>query len=289
MARSPEHLASQERVREWWNENPMSYDAEAPIPYERGSREYFRELDARIFHPRVFRLATDRKGRPFGHYVDLDRVAGKRVLDVGCGSGLATQVLAEAGADVTAVDLTDWAVATTTMRLAAFGLDGEVVQADAEELPFANESFDVVFSWGVIMMSTDMERALRELVRVLRPGGQLILMLYNRHSLFYPVYKLMARFLPLFRRFGFQFEGARAGEREGLIVRHLTRDEARRLVEREGIVDVRTGLYGQDSELLPLPRRIRVPITDRIPQRLRDRALRRLGHELVLVGSKSAN
>jgi ubiquinone/menaquinone biosynthesis C-methylase UbiE len=264
----------------------MSYDAEAENPYERGSRDYFRELDARIFHPRVFRLATDRKGRPFGHYIDLDALAGKRLLDVGCGSGLATQVLARAGADVTAVDLTNWAVETTKLRLAAFGLEGEVLQADAEELPFEDESFDVVFSWGVIMMSTDMARALRELIRVLRPGGQLILMLYNRHSLFYPIYKLMARFLPLFRRFGFQFEGARAGETKGLIVRHLTREEARRLVEREGIRNVRTGLYGQDSELLPLPRRVRVPITDRIPQEFRDRALRRLGHELVVVGTK---
>ena len=180
---------TQQQVREWWNRNPMSYDVDDPIPYEAGSQEYFREIDRRIFHPRYMRLTADGKGRTFGRYVDFDALEGKDVLEVGCGSGIAAQMLAEAGANLTAVDLTPWAVATTRSRLVAFGLEGTVLEADGEALPFADAAFDLVFSWGVIHHSSNMERALGELVRVCRPGGKLVLMVYHRRSLFYVAYK----------------------------------------------------------------------------------------------------
>jgi ubiquinone/menaquinone biosynthesis C-methylase UbiE len=258
----------------------MSYDVDDPIPYDEGSQEYFREIDRRIFHPRYMRLTADASGKPFSLFVDFDSLAGKDVLDVGIGSGIATQMLAEAGANVTGVDLTDWAVDTTRRRLAAFGLDAEVQQADAEQLPFADESFDLVFSWGVIHHSSDMDRALAELVRVTRRGGEVVLMVYHRRSLFFLVYRSFQRFLPVARRLGLHFEGARAGETDGLIARHFTVGELREKLERGGLTNVWIKPYGQDAELLPLPRRLRLPITERLPQSLKDPILRRLGHQL---------
>jgi len=277
---------TQEQVREWWNRNPMSYDVDDPIPYEEGSQEYFREIDRRIFHPRYMRLTADATGRVFGRYVDFDALAGSDVLEVGCGSGIAAQMLAEAGATLTAVDLTPWAVETTRARLDAFWLDAEVFEADGEALPFDDASFDLVFSWGVIHHSSDMDRALRELVRVCRPGGTLVLMVYHRRSLFYATYKAFQRFLPLARRLGLHFEGARAGETEGLIARHFTIDELRAKLEAGGLRDVRVEPYGQDAELLPLPRRLRLPVTERLPQGPKDAVLRRLGHQLAATASK---
>ena len=279
-------MTTQEQVREWWDRNPMSYDVDDPIPYEEGSREYFREIDRRIFHPRYMRLTADASGKPFSLFVDYESLRGKNVLDVGCGSGIATQLLAEAGATVTAVDLTEWAVATTRRRLDAFGLEGDVRREDAEQLPFANESFDLVFSWGVIHHSSDMDRALRELVRVCRRDGQLVLMVYHRRSLFVVVYRAFQRFLPLARRLGLHFEGARAGETQGLIARHFTVDELRRKLVSAGLRDVRIQPYGQDAELLPLPRRVRLPITERIPRRVKDPILRRFGHQLGARATK---
>jgi 2-polyprenyl-3-methyl-5-hydroxy-6-metoxy-1,4-benzoquinol methylase len=280
---------SQQAVREWWNRNPMSYDVDAPIEHPVGSREYFRELDARIFHPRYMRLTVARGDtRAFSRYVDFSAVAGRDVLEVGCGSGIAVQLFAEAGANVTAVDLTPWAVETTRARLEAFGLYGEVREADGEDLPFEDASFDLVFSWGVIHHTSDMGRALSELVRVLRPGGTLVLMLYHRRSLFFLAYRGLARFLPLARRLGFHFEGARAGEREGLIARHFTRGEVERMLAGHGLGDISVEPYGQDAELLPLPRRIRLPITERLPRRLKDPLLRRFGHQLGITAVKPA-
>jgi ubiquinone/menaquinone biosynthesis C-methylase UbiE len=281
-------VTTQDQVRDWWNRNPMSYDVDEPIPHPEGSAEYFRELDSRVFHPRVLRLTARSGGRPFSHYVDFDALRGKDVLDVGFGSGFTVQLFAEAGANVTAIDLTDWAVSTTRKRMEAFGLEADIRQGDAENLPFEDDSFDFVFSWGVIHHSSDMDSALSELVRVCRPGGELVIMVYNRRSLFYVSYKGFQKFLPVARRLGLHFEGARAGETAGLIARHFTIDELRRKLEGAGLGDVRIEPYGQDAELLPLPRRIRQPITDRLPQRLKDRTLRRLGHQLGARGVKRA-
>jgi ubiquinone/menaquinone biosynthesis C-methylase UbiE len=265
----------------------MSYDVDAPIEHPIGSREYFRELDARIFHPRYMRLTVaNGDDRAFSRYVDFGAVAGKDVLEVGCGSGIAVQLFAEAGANVTAIDLTPWAVETTRARLDAFGLDGEVLEADGENLPFAEASFDLVFSWGVIHHTSDMSRALSELVRVCRPGGELVLMLYHRHSFFFLAYRGLARFLPLARRLGFHFEGARAGEREGLIARHFTRSEVEHMLRAHGLGEIYVEPYGQDAELLPLPRRVRLPITERLPQHLKDSLLRRYGHQLGITAVK---
>jgi ubiquinone/menaquinone biosynthesis C-methylase UbiE len=277
---------TQELVRDWWNRNPMSYDVDDPIPYEEGSQEYFREIDRRIFHPRYMRLTMDAQGRVFGRFVDFDALTGKDVLEVGCGSGIAAQLLAEAGAKLTAVDLTPWAVETTRARMRAFGLDADVFEADGEQLPFEDASFDVVFSWGVIHHSSDMDRALRELVRVCRSGGAIVLMVYHRRSLFYVAYKGFQRFLPLARRLGLHFEGARAGETEGLIARHFTVPELRRKLAEAGLPNAQIVPYGQDAELLPLPRRIRLPITERLPQRPKDAILRRFGHQLAVRAVK---
>jgi ubiquinone/menaquinone biosynthesis C-methylase UbiE len=281
-------VTTQEQVRDWWNRNPMSYDVDNPIPYEPGTQEFFREIDRRIFHPRYMRLTADGSGKPFSLFVDFGALSGKNVLDVGSGSGIATQLLAEAGAKVTAIDLTDWAVETTRRRLAAFGLEGEVRQADAERLPFEDAAFDLVFSWGVIHHSSDMDRALAELVRVTRPGGQVVLMVYNRRSLFFAVYRAFQRFLPLARRLRLHFEGARAGETEGLIARHFTVPQLREKLERAGLTQVWIQPYGQDAELLPLPRRIRLPITERIPRSVKDPVLLRLGHQLGVRATKPA-
>jgi ubiquinone/menaquinone biosynthesis C-methylase UbiE len=277
---------AQTRVRDWWNRNPMSYDVGEPIAYPRGTREYFRELDSRVFDPRVLRLTANEDGRPFSRFVDFDSLRSKRVLEIGCGSGFAVQLFAEAGAETYARDLTDWAVETTRERLSAFDLDADVAQGDGENIEFEDATFDLVFSWGVIHHSSNMDRVLGELVRVLRPGGTIVLMVYNRRSLFYPVYKALQHGQPLAQRLGLHFEGARTRDVDGLVVRHFTQAELGRKLEEAGLEDVRTQPYGQDSELLPLPRRIRVPITDRLPPRFKDAALNRLGHQLAAVAHK---
>ena len=116
---------------------------------------------------------------------DFTGVSGKKLLDIGCGNGYVTCLYAGAGAGVSAIDLTEKAVELTKSRLNIQGLSAEVQKADAENLPFDDQSFDVVVSFGVLHHTPDTEKALAEIFRVLKPGGRILLMLYHRNSFAY--------------------------------------------------------------------------------------------------------
>jgi ubiquinone/menaquinone biosynthesis C-methylase UbiE/glycosyltransferase involved in cell wall biosynthesis len=115
-------------------------------------------------------------------FADFESAAGKRVLEIGVGMGSDFLRWVRAGAEATGVDLTDRAVTLTRQRLAEEGLEADVRQADAENLPFEDGSFDLVYSWGVLHHTPDPEKALAEAQRVLAPGGELKVMLYHRRS-----------------------------------------------------------------------------------------------------------
>jgi SAM-dependent methyltransferase len=103
-------------------------------------------------------------------FARLGSLQGKHALDYGCGHGMAAVVMARAGATVTAFDLSPGYVAETFERALANQVRVECVAADAEELPFPDGSFEVV--WGnAILHHLDLSRAGRELFRVLKPGG----------------------------------------------------------------------------------------------------------------------
>jgi len=109
--------------------------------------------------------------------------AGERVLEIGVGLGADHEQFARAGAKLTGVDLTPRAVEHTRRRLALMGLSSDLQVANAEALPFADASFDHVYSWGVLHHSPDTAKAFAEALRVLRPGGQFRFMIYNKWSL----------------------------------------------------------------------------------------------------------
>lgn len=103
-------------------------------------------------------------------FAKLGALSGKRALDYGCGHGMAAVVLARAGAEVTAFDLSPGYVAETGQRATANGVSVERWVADGEELPYPDAAFDAV--WGnAILHHLDLARAGRELFRVMRPGG----------------------------------------------------------------------------------------------------------------------
>jgi len=103
-------------------------------------------------------------------FAQLGDLHGLRVLDFGCGHGMAAVVLARAGAHVTAFDLSHGYVAEARQRAVSNEVAIDIVQADGERLPFADGSFDRI--WGnAVLHHLDMTIAAQELRRVLRPGG----------------------------------------------------------------------------------------------------------------------
>jgi ubiquinone/menaquinone biosynthesis C-methylase UbiE len=116
-------------------------------------------------------------------FADFGGARGLRVLEVGVGLGADHQRFAESGAELCGVDLTLRAVEHTRRRLAAFGLKSQIDVGDAEDLRFPDESFDRVYSWGVLHHSPDTKRAVEEVRRVLRRGGEARIMIYHKWSL----------------------------------------------------------------------------------------------------------
>ena len=110
---------------------------------------------------------------------------GLDVLDVGSGQGIDAYQYASSGARVVGIDLTPRHVELATLHLAASGLTAKFVEGDAESMPFPDDSFDIVSSNGVLHHTPDIEVALAECLRVLRPGGTLTVILYNRRSFYY--------------------------------------------------------------------------------------------------------
>jgi SAM-dependent methyltransferase len=100
----------------------------------------------------------------------LGNIAGRSVLDYGCGHGMAAVVLARRGAHVTAFDLSRGYLNEARQRALANRVAVHFVQADGERLPFPDAAFDRV--WGnAVLHHLDLDRAGWELLRVLKPGG----------------------------------------------------------------------------------------------------------------------
>ena len=161
-------------VRAYWEGNPL-YSFEVGDP---GSPEFFEALD-KVKREDVERFSLD--------YWAFDSFRGNSVLDVGCGPGWLTVQYAAAGADVTSVDLTDAAVELTRKQLEHHALKAKVRQANAEELPFDNESFDLVVSSGVLHHTPDTQKAFGECSRVLKRGGAAKITLYRLGLLHSPL------------------------------------------------------------------------------------------------------
>lgn len=117
---------------------------------------------------------------PFGAF---ETTSGQKVLEIGVGLGSDHQRFAEAGADLTGIDLTERAIEHTRHRLGLFGLTSTLATGDAENLGFADNSFDVVYSWGVLHHSPDTPKAIAEVHRVLKPGGEARIMIYYKWSI----------------------------------------------------------------------------------------------------------
>jgi len=109
---------------------------------------------------------------------------GKDVLEIGVGMGADHAQWAKAQPrSLTGVDLTPRAVTHTRRRLELLGLRSDVKVADAENLPFAENSFDLVYSWGVLHHSPNTQKTLDEVYRVLRHGGAARIAIYHKYSL----------------------------------------------------------------------------------------------------------
>lgn len=238
-----EDAAKQEAVRQWTSD-PCGPDVTAPP----GTREAIEQLliGRRAYAPWLVQSLA------------YDSTAELDVLDVGCGQGIDLVEYARAGAHATGIDLTPRHAELARSHLEALGLQANVVDGDAEHLPFEDASFDVVSSNGVLHHTPDMPAALREIRRVLRPGGKARIIVYNQRSLHYWLMQVVVR--------GILQRGLlEEGSMEGVLARYVectsvgarplvrvySAPQLRRVLAAAGFVGVQTSVRGFNVEETP--------------------------------------
>jgi SAM-dependent methyltransferase len=203
-----------ERVRAFWQAHPCGT----------------KFSDAAMGTPEFFELIEAHRYTKEWHIPEAADFAGARglsVLEIGCGLGTDGAQFAKAGAHYTGVDLTEAAIELARKRFEIAGLPGEFRVADAENLDFADESFDRTYSHGVLHHTPDTARAVAEIHRVLKPGGRAMVMLYHRGSYNYRVG------IRILRRAGARLLKSEVGIR---IIHQMTGEPVESLREHAGLL-----------------------------------------------------
>jgi SAM-dependent methyltransferase len=161
--------------------------------------------------------------------LDALKVADKQLLEIGLGEGSDSERLIRLGARWSGVDLTAESVARVRTRLTLRELPWqELQQGSVLDLPFADNSFDMVFSHGVLHHVPDINQAQNEIHRVLRPAGELVIMMYARWSLNYLISIGLVRRAALLGAYPLAQAGIlKSGSSNGTLAAHL--DNARKL------------------------------------------------------------
>lgn len=171
-------MATIDEVRAYWERHIHDLEITShPV----GSRGFFDDLDRYHFE----------KLHHLPRLIDFAAYRGQRVLEVGCGAAVDLARFAKNGAIATGIDLASSAIELAAANFAQQGLTGDFRVADGEQMPFADNAFDLVYAHGVVQYTANPQRLVDECRRVLRPGGQAIFQVYNRVSWLNALSKVM--------------------------------------------------------------------------------------------------
>lgn len=162
-------------IKNYWNHYPVG---ENFVEYGAGGVEFFKQYDD-------FRYRTE------GHILtELDKIdfQNKDVLEIGIGQGADAMQIVKRGANYHGIDLTETSVCRIKERFEYFNIPYKEVQvANAENIPYPENTFDIVYTHGVIHHSPNIEKIVDEIYRVLKPNGKAVVMLYHKNSFNYYV------------------------------------------------------------------------------------------------------
>ena len=182
--RSRAHKADKEEIVKQWNSDPCGANAAAGLTM--GTDAFYQRID----HDRY------RDYAPWMTSVmGFDQFRNKQLLEVGFGMGTDLFQFARHGAMVSGIDLTPKHLEIARQRFAYYGMRADLRLGDAEMLPYADETFDVVYTFGVIHHTPNTQQAINEIYRVLRPGGCAIIAVYHKWSAFFVLRTILTNYL----------------------------------------------------------------------------------------------
>ncbi|MCX5732872.1 MAG: class I SAM-dependent methyltransferase [candidate division NC10 bacterium] len=159
---------------EQWTRDPCGFSGAEGV--EVGTKAFYERVDANRY---------DEYGPWMKSTLEFACFAGKRLLEVGFGMGTDLFQFASSGALASGVDLSPTHLQIASQRFSLYGVPADLRLADAENLPFKDGAFDVVYTFGVIHHTPNTQKAAEEIYRVLKPGGRAIIGVYHRYSAFF--------------------------------------------------------------------------------------------------------
>ncbi|MBN2355629.1 class I SAM-dependent methyltransferase [candidate division KSB1 bacterium] len=163
-----------EQVRKYWTDNVNTTQFWSGDPREIGSAEFFETLEPfiRRNYQHRYRLIEQ----------EAAKYPGGTFLEIGCGAGWESIAWAQAGMEVHAIDLSEAALELAKRNFAHHKLEADLKWGNAEHVPFPDNTFDIVASFGVLHQTESTERAVAEVKRLLNPGGEAVITLYHKYS-----------------------------------------------------------------------------------------------------------
>ena len=170
----------QQDVQAFWNEKPCDSDVSLKA---HDDRTYYEEIESDRYKYQGH----------INHIMGWLSWENRKVLEIGTGVGTDARNIISRGGEYQGINVDQGSVDATAKALKVYRLAGNVIQCSATDLVFPDNSFDIVYSFGVLHHIPDVERAVSEINRVLKPGGKLLVMLYNRSSINYKLEILVIR------------------------------------------------------------------------------------------------
>jgi ubiquinone/menaquinone biosynthesis C-methylase UbiE len=218
------------QIKDFWNEASCGEELLLPSKDQEGFNQ--QRLKRYQLEPEIVAFA------------DFEKYRGKKVLEIGVGLGCEHQMFAENGADLYGIDLTERAIENTQKRFEIFNLNSNLSVGDAENLAFENNTFDLVFSWGVMHHSPHTQQCFDEAHRVLKDGGEAKIMVYHRHSI--TGYILWIRYgLMKFKPF-ISLQEIYKNHMESAGTKAFTIDEIRKMLHQFSEINISTHLTHSD-------------------------------------------
>lgn len=177
-----------DRIKDFWNNQPCGT---THLELPSGSKEYFIEFDR--YYEKLYPYLL-----PF---LNLESMRGRSVLEIGLGSGATLHKISEVAEVCYGLDISEETIKLNQARKKYFGLRMNLMHASATDIPLADNSLDIVVSIGCLHHIPDIQKAVDEIQRVLKPGGVFKGMVYNRNSYRFRVY------IPVVRRFHSHWRG----------------------------------------------------------------------------------
>jgi ubiquinone/menaquinone biosynthesis C-methylase UbiE len=246
-------------IREYWTKN--LHDVEI-THHPVGTMEFFKDLEQYHYEKLEY----------LPNLIDFNAYKDRKLLEIGCGLGIDLVQFAKGGAIVTGIDLADNAIELAKKNLELHGVGGKLLVMNGEDLSFNDNSFDIVFAHGVLAYTHDAALMVREIKRVLKPGGDAILMMYHRNSWLFFIADLL---------------GIRLGREDAPVFRTYSIVEFERMLKDFSHSEILTVRFPVKTRIHRGPKaaiynRLFVPLFNLIPEAM----VRRFGAHLIAKAKK---